>query len=289
MGGSPVSVYLNGQFLAEEQALIPIDDRGFLFADGVYEVVHVYNGRPFEWDRHMARLNRSLTAVEMAAVDASELAEIRDRLIRENAARESALYIQITRGVQRRQHTPPSPGTVRPTVLLWARAVDPFDREFVEQGISVITVPDDRWGKVWIKTIGLLPNVLAKGKAHALGVYDAVFVRDGMVTEATSANIFRVANGIVQTAPVTNYILPGVTRAVVLEIAREAGLPVLEEPFAVEDLYRSDELFLTGTTTEVLPIGIVDGRPIGSGSAGPVALDLLQRFKERIAAVSKGG
>lgn len=273
-------VYLNGEYVEESQAMVSIDDRGFLFADGVYEVVHVYHQKPFEWDRHMIRLKRSLAGIELPDVDEKELEAARDRLIGENSADEAALYIQVTRGTQKRSHTPPPPGTIAPTILMWVRPVEPILEAKIKAGVPAITVADDRWAKVWIKTIGLLPNVLAKGKAQREGAYDAIFVRDGMVTEATSANVFRVSKGIVQTAPVTNYILPGVTRAVVIELAREAGYQVVEEPFTVEMLYASDEVFLSGTLTEVLPVSRVDGRPIGQG-AGPHALHLLDLLQKR--------
>ncbi len=274
-----MQVYLNGTYVDESQAFVSIDDRGFLFADGVYEVVHIYSGRPFEWDRHMERLRRSLQAVGIGGVSMEELRQVRDQLIGENPAEEAALYLQITRGVQKRAHTPPAPGVLAPTVLMWVRAVDPIPRDVVEKGVSLITVADDRWAKVWVKTIGLLPNVLAKGKAAEAGVYDALFVRDGMVMEATSANVFRVADGIIQTAPVTNYILPGITRIAVIELARKKGYQVVEEPFTLDDLYQSQEVFLSGTLTEVLPVAAVDGRTISSG-AGPVALDLLRLLHE---------
>jgi len=274
-------VYLNGQYLDESQAVVSIDDRGFLFADGVYEVVHIYDGEPFEWDAHMRRLERSLTGLAVEGVDIVGLSGVRDRLIADNPAPEAALYIQITRGVQRRSHALPPAGSIVPTGLMWVRPVSPLPRELIDRGASLITVPDDRWAKVWIKTIGLLPNVLAKAAAQKVGAFDAVFVRDGMVTEATSANIFRVVGDRLETAPVTNYILPGVTRAVVLELAREAGLFVVEMPFGVEDLYHADEVFLSGTLTEVLPVSSVDGRSIQHAS-GPVARDLLNRLHQRV-------
>nr|WP_207711478.1 aminotransferase class IV [Sulfobacillus harzensis] len=266
--------------MAEEEARVSIDDRGFLFADGVYEVVHLYEGQPFEWDRHIARLTRSLDGVNISGVDVQTLVPVRDRLAADVPTGEAALYIQITRGTERRKHAPPAPGTISPTVLMWVRPVTPIPAETIETGVSVITVPDDRWAKVWIKTIGLLPNVLAKGKAVEQGAFEAIFVRDGMVTEATSANVFRVKNQVLQTAPVTNYILPGITRQVVIELARQAGYQVIEEPFSADDLGTSDELFLSGTLTEVLPITVVDGKRIGAAS-GPVARHLLSLLHQR--------
>ncbi|MCY0878030.1 MAG: aminotransferase class IV [Firmicutes bacterium] len=275
-----MQVYLNGQYVDDSEARVSIDDRGFLFADGVYEVVHIYGQRPFEWDRHMARLERSLAGIGLEAVNVQELAAVRDRLLAQLEHPEASLYIQITRGTQRRSHAPPPPGVLKPTVLMWVRPVDPIAPETVRRGVKAITVPDDRWAKVWIKTIGLLPNVLAKGRALERGAFDAIFVRDGMVTEATSANVFRVKDGVIFTAPVTNYILPGITRAVVIEMARGAGYSVVEEPFSAELLYDADEVFLTGTLTEVLPVTEVDGRAIGT-EAGPVALHLLDLLHRR--------
>lgn len=275
-----VLVYLNGKFVDESQAFVSIDDRGFLFADGVYEVVHIYHHQPFEWDRHMNRLKRSLQGVGIEGVNFEELTSARDHLLSSAAEEEAALYIQVTRGTQRRTHAPPPPGSIAPTVLMWIRGVTPISQEMVNAGISVITVADDRWAKVWIKTIGLLPNVLAKGKAQAAGAFEAIFVRDGMVTEATSANVFMVKNGLLYTAPVSNYILPGITRQVVVELAREHGYTVIEEPFPVDAMYAADEIFLTGTLTEVLPITTVDGRRIADTS-GPVAQRLLSLLHER--------
>lgn len=274
-------VYLNGKYLDERDAWVSIDDRGFLFGDGVYEVVHIYGGQPFAWDRHLERLHRSLKAVEIEAVNDELMTQVRDRLIAENPGTESSLYIQVTRGVQKRVHTPPAPGVLRPTLLMWVRPVQAISRDLITQGVSVMTVPDDRWAKVWVKTIGLLPNVLARGKADQAGVYDAIFVRDGMVMEGTSANVFRVAEGVIQTAPVTNYILPGITRQVIIELARDAGYPVIEEPFGLDLLYQSDEVFLTGTSTEVLPVTVVDGRRI-SEQAGPVAVKLLELLHQAV-------
>ncbi len=275
-------VYLNGKLVPESQAMVSIDDRGFLFADGVYEVIHVYRQKLFEWNLHLARLGRSLAAIQLPAVDGSELALIAEQLIGELGPEQSeaSLYIEVTRGTHRRAHGFPPPGSTPPTILMWVRPVSPISKETVEHGVPVITVPDDRWAKVWVKTIGLLPNVLAKEKAHQNGAFDAIFVRDGIVTEATSANIFMAKDGVLYTAPATNYILSGITRQVVLELAQARNIPVNLTPFSVEQLLTADEVFLTGTLTEVLPIASIDGYPVKSPS-GPLALQLLQDLHER--------
>lgn len=281
-------VFLNGEFVDESQARVSIDDRGFLFADGVYEVVHVYNGVLFEWDRHWERLTRGLEALKIEGALLRQLRGAADQLVQEIAGDEAAVYIQVTRGVHQRSHLPPEPGTITPTVLLWVRPVMAMERSFVENGIKTITVADDRWAKVWIKTIGLLPNVLAKAKAHDAGAYEAIFVRDGMVMEASSANLFCVKNGQLHTAPVTNYILPGITRDVVLELAAALHIPVVTEPFDVDFLYNADEAFLTGTLTEVLPVTNVNGRQISQG-AGPISRKLLAALHRKAGKTVKVG
>lgn len=277
-------VYLNGELIDEQDAHISFDDRGFLFADGVYEVIHIYARHFFEWDRHMARLRRSIAGIDLPDIDRTAVTKGAEALLEQFNGEEGVLYLEITRGVQPRTHSFPS-RDVPPTILMWIRPHQSFSDRMIGDGVSVITVPDDRWAKVWIKTIGLLPNVLAKEKAHKMGVFDAVFVRDGMVTEATSANILIVRQGVLQTAPVTNYILPGITREVVLEIARDQGIPTLLEPFSVEDMYAADEVFLTGTTTEVLPVTRVDGHMIGK-EAGPMAVFLLRELRQKANSVS---
>lgn len=275
-----MKVYLNGAFVEESSAVISIDDRAFLFADGVYEVVHVYHGRYFLLDEHLARLQRSLDGIGIQGVSPDDLREPMATLLGQFEGDEGALYVQISRGTQRRSHAPPAPGTITPTVLMWVRPVDPIPHRTIEDGVSLITVADDRWAKVWIKTVGLLPNVLAKGKAQEASAFDAIFVRDGMVTESTSANLFRVQDGVLETAPVTNYILPGITRDLVLKLAAELKIPVRLLPFTPEQLKTSDEAFLTGTLTEVLPVTQVDGVRI-SDTIGPLTQRLLEGLQER--------
>lgn len=271
-------VYFNGNIVPAGDARVSIDDRGFLFADAIYEVVHVYGETFFAWDRHMARLQHGLSVLRFPPIDPKPLADAARQLRGRVAAPEAQVYLEISRGAQPRSHLFP-PATTPPTVLLWVRPVDPIPAEVVARGIAAITVPDDRWAKVWIKTVSLLPNVLAKEAARAAGAFEAIFVRDGMVTEATSANVFIVREGCLETAPVTNYILPGVTRAVVLELASELGVSVRERPFTVAEMQAADEVFLTGTLTEVLPVTTIDGMSRGVG--GPMARTLLEALRRR--------
>ncbi|MCL8209122.1 MAG: aminotransferase class IV [Actinomycetia bacterium] len=276
-------VYLNGRYQERDQAGLDVDDRSFLFGDGVYEVIRLYDGRPFELDRHLDRLEQSERGVWMEPVDRGTLAEV----VAEFAAHEgrtwpdAIVYIQVSRGAAPRSHSFPDP-PVPPTVLVWARPVKPVAPEQARAGIAAVTVADDRWARCWIKTVNLLPNVLAKEAARRRGADDAVFVRDGMAIEATSANLFVVRGGRLYTAPVTNYILPGVTRAVVLELADELGLEVRLEPTPVEALEAAEEVFLTGTTTEVMPVTRLDGRTVGTGRMGPVTEALWRAFRRRV-------
>jgi D-alanine transaminase len=277
-----VRVFLNGRFVDESEAAISFDDRGFLFGDAVYEVIHLYDGVPYRLDPHLKRLERSLAGAMMEPVDMSLIT----RVIQDLAGREgredpdAIIYIEITRGAAPRNHMFPGPD-VRPTILLWCRPAPPPDEARVEKGISVITVADDRWAKCWIKTVNLLPNVMAKERARRAGADDALFVRDGMVLESTASNLFIVVKGVLKTAPVTNYILPGITRATVLELAPGVGVPVREEPFSVDELMAADEVFLSGTTSEVLPVTMVDQKTLREGR-GPVAKKLKAALQEDV-------
>jgi D-alanine transaminase len=271
-------VYLNGQWLDEAAAHVSFDDRGFVFGDAVYEVIHLYDGRPFRAAEHLDRLENSQRAIYLDPVDRGELEAVVNALAGDMAGvPDASLYIEVSRGASPRNHAIPNP-PVPPTLLAWARPVSALSEAEVARGIRVITVPDDRWAKCWIKTVNLLPNVLAKEKARRAGAQDALFVRDGMAIEATSANLFIVVDGVLRTAPVTNYILPGITRQVVLELAERLAVPTTLEPFTVEELFTADEVFITGTTSEILPVTTIDGRPVADG-IGPVAEQLLAAYK----------
>ena len=278
-------VYLNGSFLPKEQALVPVEDRGFVFGDGVYEVWRIVNGQLFEADRHLARLTRGLGELRIAPPAESESAriqEIADRLITENglADGEGTLYLEITRGVAPRAHHFPPAGTV-PTVFAMARPFVPPE-ELRAKGVTAVTVPDIRWLRCDIKSIQLLPNVMAKQAASERGAFEAILVRDGVVTEGSHANVVGVIGGEIRTHPTNNLILPGITRAVVLELARSVGIPVREEPFLASEISRLDELFIAGTTADVMPIVRVDDQIIGGGVPGPIARRLQRELRAHI-------
>ena len=278
-------VYLNGEYLARDQATISVDDRGFVFGDGVYEVTRACEGRLFEADRHLSRLDCGLRAlrIDVPATTLEALRDISERLLIENAlvTGEATVYLQITRGVALRTHCFPAAGT-EPTVFLSAL---PFisPTELRARGSAAITHPDIRWARCDLKTVNLLPNVLAKQHAVEAGVTEAILIRDGAITEGASTNVFGVIGGEVRTYPQSNYILAGITRAVVLELAAELGIVVRETPLFLGDLGRLDELFLTGTTTDVLPVVRLDGRPVGDGRPGPVATALYRALTARMA------
>ena len=265
------TAWLNGEFVPRERAMVPVDDRGFLFGDGVYEVLRSTGGHLFEPQRHLERLAASLAAlrIEHATANPQRILEVVRELLERNglAAADATAYVQVTRGVAPRRHAFPPPGTA-PTVFVSVAAFAARVKECTE-GVAAITHPDIRWGRCDIKSVNLLGNVLANEAAHVRGAYEAIFVRDdGTVTEATHSSVFVVLDGELHTHPLNERVLPGVTRARVIELARELGLPVREEALQLHDLERATELFLTGTSTDVMPIVRLDERPFADGRPG---------------------
>jgi len=271
-------VYFNGEFIEYDEVFISPEDRGYLFADGVYEVVNFYNGKPFRLKEHFERLKRSATALEIDIPDTDKLYEAAREIREMNGFENAKLYIQVTRGTQPRAHA--YRDDITPNILMICRELKRNPDSYYQEGVSCITVPDDRWSRCYIKTIALLPNVLAKKKAWRAGAYEAVFVRDGFAMEGSSSNLFIIKNGVIITPPASNYILNGITRVAVIEIAVKNGYQVKEESIALEDLYRADEVFLTGTTTEVLPVVKIDQRIIGGGQPGDITGRLHSEFRK---------
>lgn len=262
---------------------MPVEDRGYLFSDAIYEVIRCYGGRPFRFDEHIRRLFNSAGAMSIPLpYTLAEWRQIGDELLNRNNLTDATLYFQVSRGAAPRNHLPAEGMT--PNVVGIARPVSGPAPELVEKGVACMSAPDNRWGLCHIKTTGLLPNVLARQEAQAHGFYDAIFVRDGLVTEATSSNVFTVVDGQVYTYPLAN-ILPGVTRDVVMELVRELGLPLREEAVTLPRFRRADEIWLTSTVIEVLPVTSLDGRPVGDGRPGPVYRQVWEAFQ----AVTKGG
>jgi D-alanine transaminase len=284
------TVYLDGAYVPKDDAKVSVDDRGFLFGDGVYEVTPCYGGVPFLLDRHLDRLRSGLGWMRID-FDVAGLEDVFRTLLAENdltGAETSLVYTQVTRGVAPRAHPFPSE-PVEPTVYAFAKAWTRPGPGRWEQGFRAITVPDLRWARVNVKTIALLPNVLAYQAGVEAGVDDVIQVRDGIALEGAHNNLFAVLDGTLVTHPLTNVVLPGVTRGLVLELARRNGIPVEERPIAVEELPTADELFFTGTTSEIKPTVEVDGRPVGAGRIGPVTKMLHEAFHREVDRAKRAG
>ena len=275
-------VYLNGDYIPLEEATVSVEDRGFLLADGVYEVVRVYGGKPYLMDAHMERMQRGLDALRIEHRDAREIERASRRLLDENGVTgDGAIYIQVTRGSAPRKHAFPPQGTP-PTVYVVARKFQNHPDHYWDEGVDAITVPDNRWARCDIKSIALLPNVMANQAAHAADAFEALFVKDGVVLEGSHSNLWGVRDDTLITYPESNYILPGITRARVFELADQLGLHAVEGMIYFDQLFDMDELFLSGTTTEIMPVVRVDGREIVDGEPGPMTRKLFKAFRDSL-------
>ncbi|MDT7044188.1 D-amino-acid transaminase [Candidatus Nitronereus thalassa] len=273
----PNIAYLNGEFLPLEEAMVSIEDRGFQFGDGIYEVIRVYQGKPFGLVEHLERLNKSAKAIGIALTSTNQEWEA---VIREGLERsgylECKVYIQVTRGVAPRDHLFPKESS--PTTVITFRQMSGLSPELIQQGVSVVTRPDLRWARCSIKSLNLLPNILTKQEANEAGAFEALLIKDGMITEGTSSNVVLVKNGTLITPALSDQLLAGVTRQSVLEIARRNGRVVEERAVPEEELTQADELFLIGTTIEVLPITTLNGESVGSGKPGKVTNMVRKNF-----------
>jgi len=269
--------FLNGRFMALEDVKISVEDRGFQFGDGVYEVVRTYGGTPFRLQEHLQRLQRSVQALALPMpLTLDEWSDFVREGVKRAGYSEHKIYIQITRGVSPRDHA--FPGHQDATCVMTVRELRGLDPALRRSGVSAITTPDLRWGRCDIKSLNLLPNVLARQQAKEAGVFEAVFVRNDIVTEGAVSNVMIVSKGRLCTAPEDARILSGVTRSLVLDLARKAGIGVQERDILLDELQAADEALLTGTTVEVLPLVRLDGRPIGGGVPGPVTTRLAGSF-----------
>ncbi|MHB9145543.1 MAG: D-amino-acid transaminase [Symbiobacteriia bacterium] len=273
-------VYYDGEFMPSEQVSIHFEDRGYQFADGIYEVVRIYNNRLFRLQPHLERLQLSAAGIELDLPwSAAELTEAMLRLVEENKPGDGIIYLQITRGVSPRNHK--FPGDPKPVMIMYTRE---FKRplENMQNGVAAITAPDERWLRCNIKSISLLPNVLAKQRASRADAYEAILVRNGKVTEGSSSNVLCVRGNMVYTHPANNLVLNGITRQALARIVRQEGLHFVEEAFDVPFLLGSDEAIDSSTTSEVTPIIRIDGHPIGTGTPGPVTRRLQAAFDREI-------
>ncbi|HVO35464.1 MAG TPA: aminotransferase class IV [Gemmatimonadales bacterium] len=275
------TVYLNGQFLPDSQALISPLDRGFTYGDGVYEWIRAYNGKPFLLDEHFARLASSCAKMRIG-VHLTPLEDVAVRLLKENGLTgDAAIYIQVTRGTAPRSHVFP-PADTKPTVFAMAWAFKP-NPAFAAGGAGAIAIlePDVRWSRCDIKVTSLIPNSFSAQRAKELGAHEGLFVRDGVVQEGSLSNFFAVFDGEVRTAPLSNYILPGITRALVLDLCREHGIKCRETPVFATELADADEMFLTSTPYEVVGIDCLDGRKLPAER--PITARLAQLYREIVA------
>jgi D-alanine transaminase len=277
----PRVAYVNGRYLRHADAAIHIEDRGYQFADGVYEVCEVARGYIMDMTRHLDRLDRSLQELQIAwPMTRSALPAVMREVIRRNRVFDGMVYLQVTRGVAPRDHVFPAPG-VKPALVITAKRTDPAAAaKKAETGLKVVTVPENRWDRVDIKSVGLLPNVLARQKAKVAGAQEAWFVDpDGTVKEGAATNAWIVtSDGRLVTRPADHGILRGITRATVIEVAAKLGLKVEERGFTVDEAKRAREAFLTAATTVVMPVVEIDGTPVANGHPGSVALSLRQSF-----------
>lgn len=277
----PNVAFVNGAFVPLAEAKVSIEDRGFQFGDAVYEVIRTYKGYPFALKDHLARLERSATALDLTQpYSRAEWTHHVLEGVRRADYPEAKIYIQLSRGVAPRDHAYSTEGP--PTVVMTVREFHPLDRSVQAAGVEVMTTEDIRWGRCDIKSVNLLANVLARQQAKQAQVFEAILLKEGLVTEGAVSNVMVVQGGTVMTAPEGARILSGVSRAFVLELARNEDLPIQERFFSQAELYGADEVFLTGTTVEVLAVVRVDGKVIGDGRPGPITQRLAAGFTRRV-------
>jgi D-alanine transaminase len=279
-------VYINGNFLPRAEARVSVEDRGFVFGDGVYEVLRAIKGKLFAARFHNRRLEKSLDGIRITLRgkdSPARFVEIGRDLLKENSLLdgEAIVYMQVTRGATTRAHHFPQPD-VDPTVYISVARFTP-SRDLAESGASVITHPDLRWGRCDLKTLNLLPNVLASQAAKERGAFEAMLIRDGVVTEGAKTNFFGVVDGSLRTHPCDNHILPGITRSVLRDLAMEVGIELDETPIRASEIPKLSELFLTGTTTDVMPVVKLDDKPVGKGRPGELTRKLQRVLAESLA------
>lgn len=278
-----MKVIWNNEIVERSEVKIDMEDRGYQFADGVYDVVRAYNGKFFTLNEHVDRLFSSAEKIEMALpFTKEELKQLLSKLIQENNIDTGNVYMQLTRGIGiPRNHSYPD-SEVIPPVFTATTTIVPRDQTKMDQGITAFIVPDMRWLRCDIKSISLLGNIMAKHEAHKKGCDEAILHRDGVVTECSSSNAWMIKNDTIYTHPDGNLILPGITKIMLLKVARKAGIPVKEEVFTIKDLEEADEVFASSTTIEAMPITHINGNPVGQGKRGPVVEKLQQLYVEAV-------
>lgn len=278
------TVYLNGEYLPKERAMVSVEDRGFIFGDGIYEGVRSIDGKMFEWAAHEDRMTTGLAGlrINFGRAQVAELEAVCEKLVHDNgfADGEAFLYLEVTRGTAPRVHHFPGADT-KPTVFVNAtKFVVP--RALREKGGKAVMFPDMRWARCDWKTVNLIGSVLARQAASEAGAYEAILHKNGVITEGAATNVFAVIDGTLRTHPLSHSILPGVTRKVVLALAEELGISIVEEPIPEDSLAGASEIFLCGSTTDVTPVVMLDARAIGDGTPGPITVRLREALDARM-------
>ncbi|MCG6885717.1 MAG: D-amino-acid transaminase [Proteobacteria bacterium] len=284
---SPSIVYLNGNYLPLEEACVPVLDRGFIFGDGVYEVIPVYAGKPFRLAHHLQRLQNSMAAVRIDNPHSdAEWQQLIETVIERNDGGDQSIYLQVTRGVAARDHR--FPGSTTPSVFIMSNLFTPVPAEQLQNGVSAITLDDIRWQYCHIKSIALLPNILLRQQAVEQGAAEAILIRAGDVTEGAASNVFIVSEGVIVTPPKDDCLLPGITRDLVVELATQHGLPYREAVIKKSDLQSASEIWVTSSTKEILPVTRIDGKTVGTGKPGPVWQHMHRLYQDYKQALRSG-
>lgn len=271
-------IFLNDNFVSADKAKVSIEDRGFQFSDGLYEVVRTFKGFPFKLKEHLERLKRGAEEIKLKlpySLDA--IAQVVKEGLEKLGEPTAEIYIQVTRGSAPRSHLP-SP-RLTPTFIVIFKKFTPLKSEYFEKGVEVIPLPDMRWGRCDIKSTMLLPNVLAKMEAKEKGFFDAILIKDGYITESTSSSFFLLKDGRLKTHPADRCILPSITRKVVIEIAKKEGIEVIEEKFGLEEAYNSQEAFLCGTNYDILPVVKIGSHPLSGAKLGEITQKIIKEYK----------
>lgn len=272
------TVYLNGKFLPQDEAFVPVMDRGFVFGDGVYEVIPVYGGRLFRLDEHLRRLDNSLTGIRLRnPMSNIEWAEILKQLVIKNGGGEQSVYLQLTRGHAPRDHGFPQDS--QPTIFISCSPLKPVAEDLLINGVAAISLEDIRWKHCHIKAIALLPNILLRQQAIDAGAQEAILIRDSLITEGAASNLFIVKDGLIKTPPKGPFLLPGITRDLILELAAANGIEYQESSFGPDELQQADEIWLSSSTKEILPVTKLDEQTVGNGQPGPVWQQMRQFYQ----------
>jgi D-alanine transaminase len=284
-GGIRMSIaFYKDQFIPVNQAVIPIDERGHQFGDGVYEVIRVYNGKPFLLEEHLLRLESSAKAIQLQLTHTlPELTTIILEGIKLAHLDDAEVYVDVTRGIAPRAHLFPDVPSVLAMTVRPTRIIPDHLRK---TGVKITLLPDERWTNCYIKSLNLLPNLLAKQRAFSTGYYEAVFYKEGLITEGSSSNVFIANQGKLYSPPLSKKILPGITRAKVLELADRMSLTFQEAELSIQDLHGADEVFITSTTYEIMPVVQIDDQTIGTGLPGPVTVSIKEAYENEIKQVT---